>query len=147
MKAPINYITLDEYNAFKNSIFPEDYHDIKWRTYKEREAMEAELKEMYKRLMPVEGMGATEILFSDRRAKTIVKVLTPNKIVVMENETKCTDYYGDKYEILDTLADYMPAEVYTRRRSGRWVAEGQPDKMGSVFLRIGERHHSIDPSF
>ena len=104
------------------------------------------LGEMYKHLMPEVGMGATEILWSDRRAKTVVEVLTPNKIVVRENEVECKDYYAGNYEVLDTLSN-MPAETFTRRKSGRWVEMGQPDKYGSVFLVLGHRAHYIDPSF
>lgn len=93
------------------------------------------------------GTKATEILYSDRRAKTVVKVISPKEIVVAENETKCIDYFASKYEILDTIAEYMGQETYTLRRNGTWVAKGQPKKNGSVFLIVGMHDHYIDPSF
>ena len=141
------YVTLDEYNAYRDRIFNDLPRNEKgWKTIEERDAMEANLRDMYKRLMPEVGMGATEILWSDRRAQTVVKVITPNKIVVRENEVKCLDYYAGDYEILDDLSN-MPELTFTRRKSGRWVEFGQPDKYGSVFLVLGHRAHYIDPSF
>jgi hypothetical protein len=141
------YVTLDEYNSYRDRIFNDLPYDQKeWKTIDERDKMIATLGEMYKHLMPEVGMGATEILWSDRRAKTVVEVLTPNKIVVRENEVVCKDYYAGNYEILDELSN-MPSEIFTRRKSGRWVEMGQPDKYGSVFLVLGHRAHYIDPSF
>ena len=141
------YVTLDEYNAYRYRIFNDlPWNEKEWKTIAERDAMEKQLHELYKRLMPEVGMGATEILWSDRRAKTIVKVLTPNKIVVRENCTECIDYYKGEYKILDELSD-MHEEIFTRRKSGRWVEMGQPDKYGSVYLILGHRAHYIDPSF
>ena len=95
----------------------------------------------------VVGMGATEILYSDSRAKTIVEVKSPREIVVAENETKCIDYYAGTYEILPAIADYMSKETFTLRKNGTWVAKGQPKKAGSVILIVGFRYHYIDPSF
>lgn len=141
------YITLEEYNSYQDRIFNDlPWNEKEWKTIDERDKMIATLGEMYKHLMPEVGMGATEILWSDRRAKTVVEVLTPNKIVVRENEVVCKDYYAGNYEILDELSN-MPSETFTRRKSGRWVEMGQPDKYGSVFLVLGHRAHYIDPSF
>lgn len=148
-----NYTTWNEYKTLGENIENarnEAIHlmgDEARKAWGKIDADEARYEEMYKTLMPEVGMGATEILYSDRRAKTIVEVITPNKIVVKENETKCLDYFGDRYEILDTINENMGADTYTRRKSGHWVMAGQPDKMGSVFLHIGKRYHSIDPSF
>lgn len=147
MKNEKNYVTLAEYNAYKERIFNDLPYDQKeWKTIKERDEMKARLDEMYSRLMPEVGMGATEILWSDRRAKTVVEVLTPNKVVVRENETRCIDYYNGEYEVLDELNNMSP-DVFTRRKSGRWVMLGQPDKYGSVYLVLGYRNHYIDPNF
>lgn len=141
------YVTLAEYNAYHDRIFNDLPHEEKeWKTIEERDAMEAKLNEMYKRLMPEVGMEATAVYFSDRRAKTVVEVKTPNKIVVRENETVCKDYFAGDYEILDELCN-MPGLTFTRRKSGRWVEFGQPDRRGSVYLVLGYRTHYIDPSF
>lgn len=141
------YVTFEAYNSYKNRIHNDLPYDQKeWKTIAERDEMEKQLHELYKRLMPEVGMGATEILWSDRRAKTVVEVINPNKIIVRENEVVCKDYYAGAYEILDELSA-MPSEIFTRRKSGRWVELGQPDKYGSVYLVIGSRYHYIDPSF
>lgn len=141
------YVTLQEYNEYHDRIFNDlPWNEKEWKTVSERLEMEKKLNEMYKHLMPEVGMGATEILWSDRRAKTVVEVINPNKIVVRENEVVCKDYYAGDYEILDELSK-MPSEIFTRRKSGRWVEMGQPDKYGSVYLILGYRAHYIDPSF
>jgi hypothetical protein len=91
------------------------------------------------------GMGATMNLWSDRRAMTVTKVITPKKIEVRENNTKCNDWYASSYEILDELVG--GTTIFTLRKNGTWVQEGQPKKYGSVTLTLGFRHHYIDPSF
>lgn len=93
------------------------------------------------------GMGATMNLWSDRRAMTITKVFSPRRIEVTENETECIDYYAGRYKVLDTLAEYKSKTIFTLRKNGTWVQEGQPKKWGSVTLSVGFRHHYIDPSF
>ena len=93
------------------------------------------------------GLGATMNLWSDRRAMTIVEVVTPRKIIVQENKTKCVDYYAGDYEVLDELELGMSKHVFTLRMGGTWVEEGQPKKYGSVTLSVGFRVHYIDPSF
>lgn len=93
------------------------------------------------------GLGATMNLWSDRRAMTIVEVVTPRKIIVQENKTRCIDYYAGDYEVLDELEKGMSKHVFTLRRGGTWVEQGQPKKYGSVTLSVGFRVHYIDPSF
>lgn len=93
------------------------------------------------------GLGATMNLYTDRRAMTIIEVVTPKKIIVQENETRCINYYAGDYEVLDSIADYMSKHTFTLRKGGTWVEEGQPKKWGSVTLSVGYRRHYIDPSF
>ena len=98
-------------------------------------------------IVPTIGMGASMILFSDTYAMTIVEVINKRTIKVAYNKTKCLDYLGDEYEILDELDTRMGTEIFSHRKSGRWVEKGQPDKWTSVHLAVGVRHHSIDPNF
>lgn len=93
------------------------------------------------------GLGATMNLWSDRRAMTIVEVVTPRKIIVQENKSRCIDYYAGDYEVLDELEGGMNKHVFTLRRGGTWVEQGQPKGRGSVTLSVGFRVHYIDPSF
>lgn len=138
-KSVKNYITLAEYNAAYELVWGDDYTKRNWTTIQERRVRIEELRELYGRIMPEVGMGATVILWSVRRANTITRVITPNKIAVKQNKTRCKDFYADEDEILDEL--YGDEDIYTRRRSGRWVMEGQADKYGSVILLIGQQYH------
>lgn len=122
-------------NQFLNWNYRENWADVAQSVYAKTKA---ELKV---------GLGATMNLWSDRRAMTIVKVITPRKIVVQENETKCIDYYAGDYEILDSLSENKHQHTFTLRKNGRWVEQGQANNYGSVTLTVGFRRHYIDPSF
>ena len=93
------------------------------------------------------GIGCTINLFSDRRAATITRIISGKEIAIKENKTKCIDYYGSNYKILDELDNIQDEEIFTLRKGGTWVEKGQPKKQGSVTLTVGYRHHYIDPSF
>lgn len=93
------------------------------------------------------GMGATMNLWSDRRAMTIVEIVSPKKIVVAHNKTRCRDYFAGNYDILGEIDEGMGKSVFTLRRNGTWVEEGQKKEFGSVTLTVGFRRHYIDPSF
>lgn len=93
------------------------------------------------------GTPATENLYSDRRAKTVVEVISPRKIVVAENKTICKDYFAGNYDILDEINECIGTSIFTLRKGGGWYEEGQPKKAGSVTLTLGYRYHYIDPSF
>lgn len=97
-----------------------------------------------KSLVPEVGLGCTICYYSDRRAATITKIITPCKIEVRFNQTKCIDYYAGEYEILPELEGV--AKVFTKRKNGYWVAEGQPFKDG-VLLMLHYQNHYIDPTF
>ncbi len=118
-------------------------------TYHVRENWKDDAVEIFNAASPElnAGLGATMNLYTDRRAMTIVEVVSPRKVVVQENETRCVDYYAGDYEVLDTFADYMSKHTFTLRKGGTWVKEGQPKKYGSVTLSVGYRRHYIDPSF
>ena len=90
------------------------------------------------------GLGCTICYYSDKRAATVTKIVSPYKIEVTFNQTKCIDYYAGEYEILPELEG--AAKVFTKRRNGYWVAEGQSYKDG-VLLMLHYQNHYIDPSF
>lgn len=110
-----------------------------WRDLKAKERDEA-----IKNLIPCVGLGCTICYYSDRRAATVTKVISPCKIEVMFNQTKCLDYFASEYEILPELKG--APEVFTKRRNGYWVAEGQSYKDG-VILMLHYQNHYIDPTF
>lgn len=110
-----------------------------WRELKEKERDDA-----IKNLIPCVGLGCTICYYSDRRAATVTKIVSPCKIEVTFNQTKCIDYYAGEYEILPELEG--APKVFIKRRNGYWVAEGQSYKDG-VLLMLHYQNHYIDPTF
>ena len=110
-----------------------------WREERDRLQTEA-----IRNLVPEVGLGCTVCYYSDRRAATVTKIISPCKIEVTCNQTRCIDYYDGKYEILPELEG--GEKVFTKRRNGYWVMEGQPYKDG-VLLMLHYQSHYIDPSF
>ncbi len=90
------------------------------------------------------GLGCTICYYSDKRAATVTKIISPCKIEVMFNQTKCLDYFASEYEILSDLEG--EPMVFTKRRNGYWAAKGQSCKDG-VLLMLHYQNHYIDPTF
>lgn len=118
---------------------PDGVKYSEWRAERDRLRTEA-----IRNLVPEAGLGCTVCYYSDRRAATITKVISPCKIEVTFNQTECIDYYAGDYKILPELEGV--AKVFTKRRNGFWVAEGQSYKYG-VLLMLHYQSHYIDPSF
>lgn len=92
------------------------------------------------------GLGATMNLYSDRRAMTIVEVVSPKEIVVAHNDVECLDYYAGSYEVKPTYNKNRTCS-FTLRRNGTWVEKDMPKENGCVTLTVGVQRHYIDPSF
>lgn len=136
-------------NIWKLNGWLDEAKFIEHSSYNVRLFWSSEALEIFRTTSPIlkVGMGATMNLYSDYRAMTIIKVISPKKIVVAENDTECIDYYAGEYKVLDTIAEYMSQHIFTLRRNGTWVEEGQKKEPGSVTLTVGLRRHFIDPSF
>lgn len=100
-------------------------------------------------IMPVIGMGATVLGWTDRHAATVVGVSSNGRsiVVTMDKATRI-----DKNGMSDCQSysySSNPAGskcTYTLRKNGRWVATGSA--MGSgMCLSIGHRDHYHDYSF
>lgn len=108
------------------------------------------LMERAKPQEPKIGMGATELLYSDRRAVTIVEVSWNKKTIVVQRDnaertdnlgmTDCGQAY--RYSANPNGARY----VYTLRKNGAYVRAGESLKGGTVLL-VGERDEYYDFSF
>ena len=118
---------------------PDGVKYSEWREERDRQETEA-----IKNLIPEIGLGCTVCYCFDRRAATVTKIISPCKIEVTFNQTECIDYYAGDYRILPTLEG--GAKVFTKRRNGRWVADGQSYKDG-VLLMLHYQSHYIDPHF
>ena len=99
--------------------------------------------------MVVAGMGATMLLWTDRHAATVTTVYSQKRIGVTRDKAIRVDKYnmtdsGQRYEyVLDPTA---PEQVYTLRKNGRWVGEGETMKGGSK-LAVGYKDEYYDYSF
>jgi hypothetical protein len=96
---------------------------------------------------PIEvGMGATELMWSDRHAYTVVKVESQTKVWVQKDHAKVVigqKYNGSaKYEYTPNLK--APIIMLTLRKDGQWH-QGTSLK-GQVFA-VGYREEYYDPSF
>lgn len=114
-----------------------NYSDWKKQVEKERE-------HAIKNLVPYIGLGCTICYYSDKRAATVTIIISTFKIEVTFNKVKCIDYYAGEYEILPKLEG--APKVFTKRKNGYWVAEGQSFKDG-VLLMLHYQNHYIDPTF
>lgn len=109
-----------------------------------REEIDRQRDEAIRNLIPEVGLGCTVCYYSDKRAATVTRIVSPCKIEVTFNQTKCIDYYAGEYEVLPELKGC--AKVFTKRSNGLWVAEGQSYK-DDVLLMLHYQSHYIDPHF
>ena len=107
---------------------------------------------------PVIGMGATELLWSDRNACTITNVqVVRGKTIITVQGDRATVISGSSH---DGSAEYSygpnptaHASHYRCEADGRWQhviisrETGRWGKAGTTGLRIGERKEYRDPSF
>lgn len=97
---------------------------------------------------PEVGMGATVLYWTDRRAATIVEVISPREIVIQRDRATRSDGGGmsDAQSYTYERQPDAPREVYTLRKNGAWVRKGGSMKTGQR-LSIGARIEYYDYSF
>lgn len=93
---------------------------------------------------PRVGEGATLLFYSDREAGTVIKVLTPRKVVVQIDIATRTDKNGmsETQEYTYTPNPLGKQHVFTLRKSGRWI-----ESKGTTGVRFGERDAYYDFSY
>ena len=96
--------------------------------------------------VPKVGDGYTAFHYTDRSAGTVVEVSADGKrVTVQEDNFKVLgNYLENRYEFSPNPAGRK--EVYTLRKNGRYVREGEPLKNGQV-VQFGRRDKYHDPSF
>lgn len=154
MTSKESFDILSAIEAEKN---PYEFTREEWRTFtpeqkEERHKLQRQWKEEHDarwlqslhNLVPEVGLGCTIIYWSDRRAATVTRVISPKKIEVTHNEVKCLDYYSGEYEVLPELQERTA--VFTKRKNGMWFMEGHKTNDG-VSLALNYQTHYIDPSF
>jgi len=98
---------------------------------------------------PVEDMGATILLWTDRHAATITLVSRDKKrLWVARDSATRTDTNGMSEQQTYTYQRNYAAEqeCYSLRKNGRWVRRGEPMESGQSLL-IGQRREYHDYSF
>ena len=98
---------------------------------------------------PVEGMGATILLWTDRHAATITLVSQDKKrLWVARDIATRTDTNGMSERQTYTYQRNHDAEqeCYSLRKNGRWVRRGESMDSGQS-LSIGQRREYRDYSF
>ena len=85
--------------------------------------------------VPVVGMGCTELWFSDRKACTIVEVVSPKRIVVQRDIATRIDSNGmcDQQEYSYQPNPEATKIIVTRRKNGRWVRMGDCSECGRAY--------------
>lgn len=98
--------------------------------------------------VPKVGDGATEYLWSDRHAYTIVEVVSPTCIKVQRDIAKCTSYENQDYTYEcdpSATVEVLVFKVTKRHPDGKWVRKSAGIR-GNGFA-IGTRSEYRDPSF
>jgi hypothetical protein len=98
---------------------------------------------------PEPGMGATELLWTDRHAGTITWVSANGKRLRWRRDKAIrTDSYGmSDVQSYRYEPDPNAVEVeFTLRKNGRWIQKGSPMR-GSGSLMLGTRREYYDYSF
>jgi hypothetical protein len=94
---------------------------------------------------PTVGMGATEIMHSDRNPFTVVEVISPRKIVVQADKYTRTDDWGmsdcQRYEYERDPEGRV--RTLTLRKNGRWVQVGDSGKGRSFAIGLRQKHHDF----
>lgn len=102
------------------------------------------LAENVKSEAPVVSGGGTVLMYSDRTAVTIVRVLSAKRILVTEDTATRTDKRGmtenQEYEYKSNPNGAV--REFSLRKDGRWKEKG-----GATVLLLGERDAYHDYSF
>lgn len=105
-----------------------------------------------KQPVPEVGMGATECMWSDRHAYTIIAVYGKGDkvttITVQRDKAVRTDKNGmsDSQSYTYTPDPDGETKTVTLRKNGKWITKGEPLKNGTGWL-IGHRDEHYDYSF
>lgn len=98
---------------------------------------------------PKVGMGCTILMWTDRKAATVIGVdETGRRITVQEDKAIRTDNHGmSDAQSYEYERDPNGAQhVYTLRKNGKWIQAGE--RMGTgLGLLLGRRDHHHDFSF
>jgi hypothetical protein len=84
-------------------------------------------------VVPEIGMGATEILWTDRYAWTIVAIPSPKTIIVQRDKAHNTGGHGSNAWTYERDENGIKCAV-TLRKNGQWIVKGESLKNGIRFI-------------
>jgi hypothetical protein len=97
-------------------------------------------------VVPQIGMGATQILWTDRHAYTIVEISpSGKKIIVQRDKAHNTGGHGSNDWTYERDENGIKCAV-TLRKNGKWIAKGESLKHGSRFI-LNWRNENYDWEF
>lgn len=93
------------------------------------------------------GDGATEVMWTDRHAYTVIQVVHPGRVVVQRDTATRTDNLGmsDSQSYAFSPDPHGPTAIVRRGADGVWRTKGGKAH-GRVFL-MGHRDEHYDYSF
>ena len=98
--------------------------------------------------VPEVGMGATQLMWTDRSAGTIIEVSKSGKKLVFQRDAvsrKDTNGMSDSQSYLYKRNSHGLTYEYSLRKNGRWVRVG--DNFNGPSLLLGHREEYYDYSF
>jgi hypothetical protein len=91
------------------------------------------------------GMGATEVLYTDRHAFTIIEIINDRTVILQQDTATNTKPWPEQEYTYERNPNGEKVMV-TLRINGKWVEKSKSVKDGRKF-RIGDRNEYIDPCF
>jgi hypothetical protein len=105
---------------------------------------------MREEVKPEVGMGATEVIWTDRHASTVIFVSSNGKTVRVQQD-KATRVDGRGMSDSQTYEferdPYGRITVYTLRKNGVWKRQGSPMNERGGYAYFGHRSEYYDFSF
>lgn len=149
-----SFAALEAIKAEKNpyQLTPEEWRtftpeqkDARYKQQREWEnGHDARYLEAVHNIIPEVGLGCTILYWSDKRAATVTRIISPTMIEVTHNRVKCLDYYAGEYKILPELDERT--SIFTKRKNGEWIMKGHKINDGCVLTLVYQDHY-IAPSF
>ena len=106
-------------------------------------SLQNRIEEVTRNPKPTVGMGATELMYSDRNAWEIVAVKDDRHITVRRMKAKCKNWFAGDWEVEPDEKGYTTELFLTKK--GQW-RQRYGKRLGNVF-RIGYADEYRDPEF
>lgn len=120
--------------------------------------MQSEVKkEKNQEIIPQVGMGVTEILYTDREPFTIIKIISPTRILIQADKVEPNPKWTEKMDFRaggfcgTVVNQYEQEWIITPNSNGKTIeltkSKNGTWKNGTGTFRIGVRQHFYDYNF